>query len=74
MSKGHRLLTKRDFWNYIFSFPTMNKRRERQVRQHPLYAEMVRLYGVDFTEGLISLCPHTSRDGRYARDTPVPLL
>ena len=27
MSKGHRLATKRDFWNYIFSYPTMNKRR-----------------------------------------------
>ncbi len=74
MSKGHRLATKREFWNYIFSFPTMNKRRAAHVRKHPLYAEMVRLYGLEFTEGLIQLCPHTVREGRYAGTSTTPLL
>lgn len=74
MSKGHRLATKRDFERYLSTFRTMNKQRARRVRQHPLYAEMVRLYGIEFTEGLILLCPHTVREGRYALSPPPPLL
>lgn len=60
MGKGHRVATKKKYVLLLYS-RTMNNRFERKVRRDPVFAEMVRLYGLVYTEKLLIECPRTDR-------------
>jgi hypothetical protein len=61
MGKGHRIQVRKDFIRLIYA-KNMSRRYEKAVRSSELYAEMVRLCGVDETERLLDEAPRAWRN------------
>ena len=69
MGKGYRTSIRKRYIKSIYS-RVLNERMVRQIRRGDLYAEMVRLCGLEETERLLLNTCRSDRDKADAGDTP----